>query len=279
MDIQWPLTLFTVVAGAGAGLLAFAGISEFLQSSKRSRFLALISSLVLLIVGGCISLFHLQNPANFMAAAGNLGSFSPISLELIFLGICVIVAIVYLVVVNREGSASKVLGVIGIVFGLLFGYFSGHGYEVIAVRQSWATPAVTFSYCLSAMTMGGFLFLALQATTKDEATAMKKTALVVGVVAVLETITYLIYGATGQIGDNAPLFWIMAVVVGGVAAAVAGIVAWLKVKTTTGMAYLGIVVAVAGAISFRAVMWLAGSTFVPNLFDIAANSRGLFPFN
>jgi len=277
MDIEWPLVLFTVIAGSGAGILAFAGLGEFLGASKKARFVGAILSLILLVVGGCFSLLHLENPANFMAAAANMFSFSPISLELIFLGLGVIVAIIYLVLVNRESGASKALGVIGIVVGVVFAYVSGHGYEVIAVRPAWATPTLTLSYALSALALGGFLFLALQMAFKDEAASTKKTALAVLVVAILETVLYLAYGALSPIGDNAALFWIGAVLVGGVLAVVAGLLVYLK-KSATTMVYVGVVAVLVGAVVFRVVMWLAGSAYLPSFFDLAANSRGLFPF-
>ena len=278
MVIEWPLLLFTVIAGAGAGMLAFAGLSEFFGASKKARFITCILAIVFFVVGGCLSLLHLGNPSNFMSAATNIFSFSPISLELIFLGLGVIVAIIYMVLVNREGTASKVLAICAIVVGALFCYFSGHGYEMIHVRAAWATPALTFSYALSALTFGGFLFLILQAVLKDEAAAIKKVALFVLIVAVLQTIIYVIYGATIDLGDNATLFWVGSVVVGGIVAVVAGLIAFLKSNTAAGMACIGFVAALVGGIAVRAIMWLAGSMFLPSFFELGVHNRSLFPF-
>ena len=277
MEIQWSLALFTVIAGTGAGVLAFAGVSEFFGASKKARFIAAICSLILLVVGGSVSVFHLSQPANFMSAAANLGSFSPISLELIALGLAVIVAIVYLVLVNRESSAAKILCACGILVGIFFGYVSGHGYEIIATRPAWATPAVTFSYLFSALTMGGFLYLAIQAALKDEAEAIKKTALFVAIIAALSVVLYIAYAATAPLGENAMIMWLGAVVVG-LIALVAGVLAFLKEKTALGAACAGLVTAVIAAIVFRSVMWLAGSMYLPSFFDLASQSRGLWPF-
>jgi anaerobic dimethyl sulfoxide reductase subunit C (anchor subunit) len=276
MGIEWPLILFTILGGAGAGLLAFSGVSEFFGASKKVRFIAIIFALILYVIGGCLSLLHLGNPANFMSAATNLFSFSPISLELIFLGLGVIVGIIYLVVVNREGTASKAVGVAAIIVGAIFCYTSGHGYEIIAIRPAWASPALTFSYATSALTVGGFLFLCLQAALKDEADSIKKVGMVVLVVAVLETILYAAYAATAPVGDNAMLVWVGAVVVGGIIAVVAGLLVFMKGNAP--MAYVGAIAAIVGAISLRAVMWLAAAPYIPSFFDLASQSRGLFPF-
>ncbi|MCL1890728.1 MAG: dimethyl sulfoxide reductase anchor subunit [Coriobacteriia bacterium] len=276
MGIEWSLVLFTVIAGAGAGLLVFAGLGEFFGASRKVRFMAAIIAIILLIVGGCASVLHLGNPANIMAAAFNLGSFSPISLELIFLGLSAIVAFVYLFVINREGGLSKIIGAIGIVVGIIFMYVSGHGYEVIETRPAWSTPVLSLSYLLTSLTLGGFLFLALQIWFKDEADAIKKTALIVLVVAVLEAIALVLYGLTAPLGNVALVFWCGAVLIGGVIAVLA---AWMAYsKASLSMALLGILAVLVGGVTFRIVMWLAGSAYTPDLFELASGSRGLFPF-
>jgi len=278
MAIEWSLVLFTIIAGAGAGVLAFAGAGEFLGASKKARFISVILSLVLLVAGGCVSLLHLGNPSNFMQAATNLLSFSPISLELIFLGLCVIVGVVYLIVVNRGGTVSKVFAICAIVAGALFAYFSGHGYEIIDVRPAWGTPALTFSYLLGTLTIGGFLFLSIQVALKDEAASIKKIALIVLAAAVLQTILYVVYGMIAPIGDeNTMLFWGGAVAVGGALSLILGLIIWLK-NNLGALAYLGLITAVVGAIALRAVMWLAGSAYLPSFFEIAEYNRSLYPF-
>jgi anaerobic dimethyl sulfoxide reductase subunit C (anchor subunit) len=276
MAIQWPLVLFTLIAGAGAGMLTCAGLGEFLGASKKTRFVAAIIALVLFVVGGIASILHLGQPASVMAAAANLGSFSPISLELIFLGLSALVALIYIFVVNREGGASKIVGIIGVVVGIIFMYVSGHGYEVITARPAWANPALSLGYLFTSLTLGGFCFLALQAIFKDEADSFKKAALIVAVVAALATIALAVYGFSAPLGESAVLFWICAVVVGGVLSVVAGVVAFMKENSA--MAYLGVLTALVGGLAFRIIMWMIASPTVPNLFDIASQNRGLFPF-
>lgn len=276
MVIEWSLVLFTLIAGAGAGMLVFAGLGEFLGASKKTRFVSGVVALILLIAGGCFSLLHLANPANVMAAASNIFSFSPISLELIFLGLCALIAIVYVVLVNRESLASKILGVCGIVAGLIFCYVSGHGYEVIAVRAAWATPALSVSYLASSLTLGGFFFLLVQVLQKDEAASIKKISLIVLIIALLETVAFALYAATAPLGDAALIMWIGGLVVGGLIAVIAALLLWLK--NISAMVYLGAIAALVGGCVFRVVMWMAASPYVPNLFDVAAQSQGLFPF-
>jgi anaerobic dimethyl sulfoxide reductase subunit C (anchor subunit) len=277
METQWPLVIFTLLVGTGAGTLVFAGISEFFGSKKEIRFVAAIIALALLVLGGIASVLHLGHPANVMAAAGMIFSGSPISMELLFLGLTVIVAIAYIVVVKREGPASKGVGVAAIVVSLLVAYVCGHGYEVIGSRPGWATPALSFAYCSSGLTIGGFLFLSLAVILKEEAVAIKKLAIIAVIVAVIETIAYSAYGLAAPLGDNALLFWGGAVIVGGAVAAIAGIALFAR-QSLGLLSCVGLAAAFIGGIAFRVLMWALGSPALPNAFDLAANSRGLFPF-
>lgn len=275
MDIQWPLVLFTLLSGTGAGTLVAAGISEFLGASSKTRFLAGIVSLLLLAAGGLFSVAHLGQAGNFMAAISNIGSLSGISLELISLGVAVVVALVYALVTARDGNASKVIGIVGIVAGAAFAFLSGHGYEAVTVRPAWATPALSLSYLLNALTAGGFVFIALQSVKSDDAGAVKRLALVVGIAAALQAVAYLAYGILAPLGNTSVLHWGGAVLVGGLVSLAIGIL--IYIKGSSAAAWVGVAAALAGGLAFRAVMWLVGQAYLPNLFDIASQNRGLFP--
>ncbi len=106
MEIQWPLVIFGLLAGCGGATIAFIGISEILGVGKKARIPAAIAAIILLIVGGCASVLHLGQPANIMAAAANVFSFSGISVEMIALGLNVIVAVVYLLLARSGNEAA-----------------------------------------------------------------------------------------------------------------------------------------------------------------------------
>ncbi|MDR2492296.1 MAG: dimethyl sulfoxide reductase anchor subunit [Coriobacteriales bacterium] len=275
MEIQWPLVLFTLVAGAGAGTLAAAGAGEFLGAGRRARFLAGVIALILLVAGGLCSLAHLGQAGNVMAAVTNLGSFSGISLELIALAVAVVVALVYVLVAGREGGASKVVGVLGIAVGLAFAYLSGHGYEAVASRPAWAVLPLSLSYLLSSVATGAFVFVALQRLQGDDADAARTPVLLATIVAALSAVSYVIYAVMVPLGDSVALFWGGAVLVGGVVAAAAGVFAYMR--GSAAVVWLALIAALAGGLAFRVVMWMAGSAYLPNLFDIASQDRGLFP--
>jgi anaerobic dimethyl sulfoxide reductase subunit C (anchor subunit) len=275
------LVLFSILAGGGAATLAFAGISEFLEVQKKTRLIASIAAIVLLVVGGIASVLHLGQPANVMAAAANIFSFSPISLELLLLGVTTVAAIVYAVVVNGEGPASKVVGVIGLVVAVVFCYALGSSYSGIEAQTSWNSLTLVLAYWASAVAFGGFVFLAAMAAGKETGPATRPLSLIVFLVAILQVVGFVAYGLfVGLDNLDALVFWGCAVVLGSIVPLVAvGAVAFMKSveKPKTALLYVGLVTAFVGGIAIRTLMWAAGNGFL-DAFDMALQNRGLFIF-
>ena len=172
MDIQWSLLLFSLLAGTGGSLLAYVGLSQFCGFGARSRRNLIIASLVLVVVGGLFSVLHLEQKANIMAAAANVFSFSPISIELIMVGLNVIVGIVYLVMVIKEtGELSlKVVAALGILFGLLIGYATGSGYQMGA-QPMWNTVLLPLCYLVTDLALAGAVYVLVLWASKNRKAA------------------------------------------------------------------------------------------------------------
>lgn len=142
MAIQWPLAIFSLLAGCGGGMLAFMAFAEVKGFGVNRRFPLAVAALVLIVVGGCASVAHLGNPANIMAAAANIGSLSGISVELIFLGASAVFAAAYAVAVKRGASAGarKAIAIIAGVLGVILAFVTGNGY-VMESQVNIASPA------------------------------------------------------------------------------------------------------------------------------------------
>jgi anaerobic dimethyl sulfoxide reductase subunit C (anchor subunit) len=279
MSIQWPLVIFTLLAGCGAGTLVFLGLAELLNVGKKVKAIAAWVAVVLFVIGGIASVLHLGKPANFMAAVGNLGSLSGISIELILLGLGVVVAVIYALVARNNSGAVKAVSVIALIVGLVFAWALGSSY-VIGSRAAWDSQVLPFAYLGSGLAMGGFLYLAFLVAKKEDSEGIKKVALFVLLASAIELIAFLAFGlAAGDvvIADNAILFWGAAVVVGAVLPLIAAIVIWRNTKSAS-LVYIGLVTALVGGVALRALMWLAGSPAIVNLFDVASQNRGLYPF-
>ncbi len=266
MAIQWPLLVFGLLAGCGGGMLAFIGLSEIFGVAKGSRLIAVIIALVLLVVGGCASVLHLGQPANIMAAAANIFSFSGISVELIFLGINVIVALVYLVMRKRESSEGsiKVVAIIGMVTGICMAFVVGNGY-VMESQRNWNTVALPLSYLASGLAMGGTLFVALMVGKKEDVAEVKRMNVWALAALVLQAVMFLAYAVLTGFVLDVLVFWGCAIVIGTAAA----IVCTAMVSKNPNLAYGAVACSVVGGIALRAAMWLAGSGFLA-LFAVAA---------
>ena len=265
MAIQWPLVIFSLLAGAGGALLAFVGLSEVLGLAKKARVPAAVGALVLLVVGGCASVAHLAQPANIMAAAANVFSFSGISVELIMLGVNAIVAVAYVLTARGESAnATKIVGIVGIVTGVAMTFVVGNGY-VMEAQPNWNTPTLPFAYLGSGLATGGALFATLMAALKtDEADFRGIMPWVLGAT-VVQLVAFLAYGFAIGFAADVLLYWGGAVIVGSVGAiACAAFIA----KAST-MAYATLVCAVVGGICLRALMWLVGTGFL-DAFGTAA---------
>lgn len=275
IDIQWPLVLFTVVAGMGAGVLVAAGAMQLLdkKADAKVQFVATAVSLALLAVGGCFSLLHLAVPGNVMAAVYNIGSFSGISLELITLGIIFILAAVFAILQKRESEgALKVVAVLGVVSALLFMYFSGHGY-VLESRPAWNTEMLPLAYLGTALASGVFAYGLVLAFAKGEESdfcAFKKMALVAGVVCAVCCAAYAVFlvGAVEVLPTIA--FWGGLVLFGIVGALGVGVFAGMKLEPANAKALMagGFVVDLIAVFAVRVVMWQTSDCFL-DLFATA----------
>ena len=210
MEIQWPLVLFSLIAGTGGSLFAFVALSELLGGKEKTRFAATVTSLVLIVAGGCLSMLHLASPQNAFAALTNIFSFSGISIELMLLGLTFVVALAYAIVVKRlrNALAAKALAVVGGILGLALGYFCGHGY-VIEAQPTWMHESLPLAYFGTALACGAFAYDAIAArcgTAADELSGRMPVALVV--CAGIATVTLISYvGFLGFPAAGAALGW------------------------------------------------------------------------
>ena len=268
MDIQWPLALFSLLAGCGGGMLAFLAISEVRSVGNKARVPLAIASLVAIILGGCASVAHLGNPSNIMAAAANIGSFSGISVELICLGLAVIAGGAYVYSVKRgiSQTAVKSIAIVAGVLGVALAFVTGNGY-VMEAQPNWNTVALPLCYLASGLAMGGTVCASgLVHFGEDDIPGWLRPMLVA--VFAVEAIAFVCYDAA--IGFVAPVlvFWVCALGVGVLASAACVIASKAKAQLMLVAALCSIV----GGLAIRVSMWLVGSGYLDLLATIAARS-------
>lgn len=265
MEIQWPLAIFSLLAGCGGGVLASLGIADLMGAVRKARVPSAVVALILLVIGGCASVAHLAQPSNIMAAATNIFSFSGISVELIMLGLSAIMAIVVIVLVrkNPDEPLSKVVAILAIVVGVVMAFAVGNGY-VMESQPLWNTPVLPCAYMGSGLAMGACLLAAIAGASGDKTGAKPLALLAFGFTA-LQTVAFLAFSATAQASLDAALYWGGAMVVGCVGTLV---LAWFSQKNVA-LAWGAVATAAIGGLCFRATMWLLGSGFI-NAFAVAA---------
>ncbi|PWM44630.1 MAG: hypothetical protein DBX43_01795 [Coriobacteriia bacterium] len=275
--IQWPLVLFSLLAGAGGCAFAFAGASEFVGGTKRARFVVGVVSLVLVVVGGLFSVLHLASPQHVMAAVRHVFSFSGVSVELMVLGLVVVVGVAYLVLSKRSGvdGARKGFAVAGIVLGLLLAFVTGHGY-VISAKAAWFTEILPIAYMGTSLAAGALLFLLVSLAADKEFSAKPwgVPVLAASIVGAVTIVAYLAYLQSAGFDVTSQALVTGLAVVCGIVVAIGCSIAILRCaaggnrQTLTVLAAVGFVGALAGGLAVRLLMWLFSEGFM-ELFEAA----------
>lgn len=283
MAIEWPLVLFSLLAGCGGCTFAYIALADLLKCGKPARFNITVVALIITVIGGFCSVAHLASPQNVMAAVWNIGSFSGISVELILIGITCILMIAYLVMVRREASenATLVVGVIGGVFGLLLAFFTGHGY-VLESQLAWDTEFLPLAYLGTSLALGAFVYAVCAAAMKVAAPELEKMAVSEGAGAIIGALTIVAYVAAVGLGagaENPLVVWVGLIACGVVVTAVCGVMLLVRRALASSLALpcAGLAAAAIGALSLRAFMWIMGSGYL-SLFDICTGPRVIFGF-
>ncbi len=174
MAVQWPLLIFSILLGASSGIMVFLGVGELKGTFKKVRFPLALAALILLVVGGCASAFHLGNIDRAFHILGNLNS--GLSRELFGVGFAFIVLLVYTVLARKDYSgASKVLGVLALIAGIALPLIAGASYMMPA-RPIWNSATLPLMYLGTGLGLGLVIAAAvacMKGDQKDSGFALK----------------------------------------------------------------------------------------------------------
>lgn len=221
MDIQWPLALFTLLTAMGGCLFVFVGLNEFTKKSKVDGFNPALIAIVISVVGGICSVFHLEHVERIMNALSH--PTSGIFIEAVLIGCLVVCIAIYLLCLKRDQqSAVKVFAVLGIVFGIALSFMAGHSYMMIAI-PTWNTFLLPLGYLLTALPMGSTLYWALAGKDKEAGMFMAKCTVVCGALGFVGTIAYSI--ASGAFVGASAVVAIFAIILSGIVPTAIGYIA------------------------------------------------------
>ena len=135
MELQWPLIIFTTLVAWSAGLFAAQCALVFKGEAQKAQLPALITSFVLLCVGGVAVFFHLQHWERIFNGFGHITS--GITQELVAIVLAVVVMVVFFVFLRREsGKVPAWVAVLGMAMSAILVCVMAHSY-LMAARPAW----------------------------------------------------------------------------------------------------------------------------------------------
>lgn len=282
MDIQWPLLIFSVLLGVTSGSFVFLAVGELTGKFKDVRFVGALIALVCLAVGGCVSVLHMGHPERATHLLGNLGS--GLSKELFVVAIMGIVAFAYLILSKKDyPGASKILGVVGGIIGLVLPFVAGASY-LIAARPAWDSVTLPLMYLGSGLAMGMLLMAALvllRGKAADEGGFALKLALAGVIIMVVTSLAYVAWIALAPYqapsrsierllsGDLAVMFWAGVVLVGLVVPTALTALACVKAGKDGALSapgslatylFVALACSAVGAVVLRVIMYAVGTS-------------------
>ena len=166
MALQWPLILFTTLVCAGAGLIAVEGLFALVGKGKKAYFLAAITALALVVVGGICVFFHLEHAERIFNGFGHLSS--GITQELIAVVLLVIIGVIFVIQARRSETIAKWAGIVGIIIGLGTILVCGLSY-MMASRPAWNSLFQILSLFGFGLAAGAGLFAFFDGDEADHA--------------------------------------------------------------------------------------------------------------
>lgn len=191
MELQWPLILFTTFISASAGLFAAQGCYALAGEGRKAQLPALITSVVIMAIGGIAVFFHLTHPDRLLNGFGHITS--GITQELIAIVATFVVMVIFFVYLRRsEENPPKWLAWIAVLVSLVLVVVMGHSYMMPA-RPTWDSVPQPLSLIGSGFAMGIGIFAAPDAMrSQSAATCSGILALASSGLGSLTTICYAI---------------------------------------------------------------------------------------
>lgn len=278
--IQWPLVLFSMLAGCGGCAFAFAGIANALGESVDVTFAATVAGFVFAVVGGLFSMKHLASPKHAMYAVQHLLSFSGISVELIMLGItCVLMVGFGLCCYWIDAPALRMaLGIVGAIAGVGLAFATGHGY-LISSKPTWNTKKLPVAYTATSLVAGGFLYLAVASAFGAVASQNHVCVLLTLACALFSIVSVAVYmqHLGPERNQSYPGLYHWGIVALGMAVPLASALCALVLSGPAALAtcaVIGFAGSLVGGTCLRMVMWIVGAGFLA-FFDEAQARRSV----
>ena len=282
MELQWPLILFTTLTAWACGVFGCQGVLALKGAGKKSQQLLAVVSCVLLALGGIAVFFHLQHWERIFNGFGHITS--GITQELIAI---VVFVVAYFAAARKSsdgGTLPKWMAWLAIVISVVLAAVCAHSYMMPA-RPAWNSVLEVLSIVGAACLLGPATVAVVLAAKGEDASELGMPAIVGSAIGAVCTAAYAAYvqmsagsfaqvgyyfdpthptkamvDAGAAIGDQAPLLWLGAVVVGAIVPLVCCLFAKKKGDAASWKLFgaVAVVAALAGAVCLRVAFYGAG---------------------
>jgi anaerobic dimethyl sulfoxide reductase subunit C (anchor subunit) len=262
MEVQWTLVLFTVVSGTGAWLFVSAAFGELFKKDETLGRVEAVLSVVLLAIGGLLSVLHLEHPDRILEALNRPAS--GIFVEAALIGLAALAILVYLVLLVRGTGAGvrRGVAVAGALFCVVLSFSCGSSY-MMAARPVWDNLLLPIAYLCTAAAAGASLNLlikALRTTGEGSVRFAGIVALMCCVAGAVSALAFCLSSGSEIFSTEGSLsMWAIVLVGAFVIALVSSALATKYVRGGTGLAVVAAIGSTIGAIALRAAMWLLGT--------------------
>lgn len=285
MELQWPLILFTTLLAWAAGVFGAQCLYALRGQGTRAQMPALITSAVLLVVGGIAVFFHLEHWERIFNGFGHITS--GITQELIAIVVFVVIAVAYFAMARKSydgGTLPKGMAWAAIAISVILAAVCAHSYMMPA-RPAWDSVLEVLSIVGAALLLGPATCAVVLAAKGEDADACGLPAVVGSAIGAVCTAAYAAFiqmsaGAFSQVGcyfdpthptkavadaaatvgAQAPLLWLGAVVVGAVVPLAVCVLARKKGDAASWKLLGGaaVVAALVGAVCLRVAFYNVG---------------------
>lgn len=158
MISEFPLFLFTTLAGAAAGAYVARAIAPLPEDRKRPWLFALVS-LVLLAISGIALLLHLGHPERVLGAFANPGAgITQEGVTTVLFGITVVLDLAFCLF-GKQKDAPRWLVVVTAALGVVMTVTMGFAYYEFIGTPAWSNPVTVPFFVIGDLAMGAGLFL------------------------------------------------------------------------------------------------------------------------
>ena len=252
MEMEWPLILFQFFVCASCGALFMQGLLGLAGKGKDTQIPSLLTSLLLMVIGGIAVFMHLQHWERMFNGFGHITS--GITQELIGVVLMVVAIVLYFLFARRseDGIPPKWASALAVLIPLVMVFLMAHSY-LMPARVSWNSFMLIVYYFVNMALLGSVIavIVALACRCRDDLRLLVNIAMVAGVLQAVVVLVYafVLVNSSGTFADPgfyfdptlpdvamtepdkvmasvltgslAPAFWAGAVFCGGIVPAVA----------------------------------------------------------